>query len=151
MSSGAAFKQDLPPPGGYKPIQYLRVPAKSYFSGVTIFVVFNIIQFGGLYIWSIGHAHRKRLKVEDRAARMVLQPLLLAEKDRLYLKRCRQLRDEEEELMKNVPGWVVGTYWGEPVYHTRPANEWHDITDREFFAHTPDFKYAFFRNFYKYM
>ncbi len=31
--SGAAFKQDLPPPGGYKAIPYLRVPAKQYMSG----------------------------------------------------------------------------------------------------------------------
>lgn len=28
-----ARKQDLPPPGGYKPIPFKRIPAKAYFSG----------------------------------------------------------------------------------------------------------------------
>jgi len=146
-----AFKQDLPPPGGYKPIQYLRVPAKTYFSGVTIFVIYNIVQFGSLYLWSLDYYRRRALKVEDRSARIAIQPLILAEKDRMYLKRCRQVRDEEEKLMKDVPGWVTGTYWGEPIYFTRPKNEWHDINDREFLAHSPEYQYKFFRNFYKYL
>lgn len=29
----AAKKQDMPPPGGYKKIQYARVPAKTYMTG----------------------------------------------------------------------------------------------------------------------
>lgn len=28
-----ARRQDLPPPGGYKAINYKRIPAKSYFNG----------------------------------------------------------------------------------------------------------------------
>jgi len=151
MSGTTAYKQDLPPPGGYKPIQYLRIPAKTYMSGVTMFIVFNIIQFGSLYIWKLGDIQRKKVVVENRSARLVLQPMLLAEKDRLYLKRCRELREEEERLMKDVPGWVTGTYWGEPIYFTRPADEWHDISDREYWAHSPDWKYNFSRNFYKYL
>lgn len=67
-----------------------------------------------------------------------------------YLKRCRLLREEEEELMKDVPGWIVGTYWGEPIYHTRPKDEWHDISDMEYFAHSPNYKFQFHNNFYKY-
>jgi len=151
MAGTTAFKQDLPPPGGYKSIPFLRVPAKTYFSGVTIFVIFNIIHFGGLYLWCQDDKKRKALRVENRAARLAIQPMLMAEKDRLYLKRCRELRDIEDELMKDVPGWVTGTYWGEPVYHTRPENEWHNISDREYFAHSPEWQYTFFRNFYKYL
>lgn len=52
--------------------------------------------------------------------------------------------------MKDVPGWVVGTYWGEPIYQTRPKDEWHDISVTEFLAHTPHYKNQFFKNFYKY-
>lgn len=33
------------------------------------------------------------------------------------LKHIRRCRDEESEVMKNVPGWKTGTLWGEPVYH----------------------------------
>lgn len=71
--------------------------------------------------------------------------------DPSYLQRCRRVREEEEELMKDVPGWVVGTYYGEPIYHTRPENEWHPINYREYFAHTPHHKIQFFNNFYKYL
>jgi len=152
MSGTTAYKQDMPPPGGYKPIQYLRIPAKTYFTGVTMFVLFNIMHFGGLWIYkTFNEPYNQRNKVEDRNARLALQPMMLAEKDRLYLKRCRQLRDEEEELMKDVPGWVVGTYWGEPVFFTRPANEWHNINAREYLAHSPDYQAQFFQNFYKYL
>jgi len=150
MSSGTTFKQDLPPKGGYKPINFMRVPAKTYFSGVTMFVIFNVMTFGGLYIWSFNSDWLKKLKAEDRSARLCLQPLLFAEKDRLYLKRCRRLREEEEELMKGVPGWVVGTYWGEPIYHTRPENEWHDILPSEYFSHSANYHYRLAFNFWKY-
>lgn len=49
---------------------------------------------------------------------MALFPLLFAERDREYLKQTRINRDEEAELMKNVPGWVVGTWYGEPIFKT---------------------------------
>ncbi|ODN01726.1 NADH dehydrogenase [ubiquinone] 1 alpha subcomplex subunit 13 [Orchesella cincta] len=149
--SGTTVKQDLPPPGGYKPINYLRVPAKTYFSGVQMFVLFNVITFGAIYIWSYSAERMRKLRTEDRSARLALQPMLFAEKDRLYLKRMRSLRDEEEELMKGVPGWVVGTYWGEPIYHTRPENEWHDITPTEYLAHSPHYKQQYMVNFYKWL
>lgn len=34
-----------------------------------------------------------------------------------YLTQLRKNRDEENELMKNVPGWETGKLNGEPVYH----------------------------------
>lgn len=33
MASKEGFKQDMPPEGGYKPIPYKRIPAKTFFSG----------------------------------------------------------------------------------------------------------------------
>jgi len=48
-----------------------------------------------------------------------------------YLAHLRRNRDEEERLMANVPGWVVGTYYGNPIYKSRPADEWHDVTLNE--------------------
>lgn len=41
----------------------------------------------------------------------------LNERERIFLKRLRQNRDEENELMKGVAGWETGTLWGEPVFH----------------------------------
>jgi len=51
------------------------------------------------------------------------------------LLQLRKNRDEEERLMANVPGWVVGTYFGEPIYKTRPKDEWIDVSLNEFYAH----------------
>jgi NADH dehydrogenase (ubiquinone) 1 alpha subcomplex subunit 13 len=50
-------------------------------------------------------------------------PLLIAERDREFLKQYRINREEERELMKDVPGWVVGTWYGEPIYHTVPKDK----------------------------
>ena len=34
-----------------------------------------------------------------------------------FLRQLRKNRDEENELMKDVPGWVTGTWYGEPLYN----------------------------------
>jgi len=79
---------------------------------------------------------RNRLfEMEMRSARFALQPLISAEKDRAYLKQLRKNRDEEERLMANVPGWVVGTLFGEEIYKSRPKDEWHDVKINEYYAH----------------
>lgn len=54
-----------------------------YLIGATMFVLFNIITFGSIYIWSFGNDKVKKLRVENRSARIAIQPLLFAEKDRL--------------------------------------------------------------------
>lgn len=50
----------------------------------------------------------RRNEIEQRSARNAILPLLLAERDREYLKQLRRNRDEEEKLMANVKGWKVG-------------------------------------------
>lgn len=67
-----------------------------------------------------------------RSAKLALMPMLIAERDREFLKQVRRNRDEEAKLMKNVPGWVVGTYYGEPIYKTKPKDHfdegsWDDL------------------------
>lgn len=52
--------------------------------------------------------------------------------------------------MKNVEGWVVGTYWGEPIYKSPQAqNEWHDVTLNEYYAQNSRWDYNYAYNFYK--
>ncbi len=41
----------------------------------------------------------------------------------------------EEEVMKDVPGWVVGTWYGEPVYFTM-SDGWYDPSEMEVYAHS---------------
>lgn len=42
-----------------------------------------------------------------RSGRHAILPMLLAERDREYLKQIRSNRDEESKLMANVEGWKV--------------------------------------------
>lgn len=53
-----------------------------------------------------------------------------------YLKQLRKNRDEEAELMKNYPNWVVGSYFGEPVFRTLPDNYLVDPNINEYYIHT---------------
>lgn len=47
------------------------------------------------------------------------------------------LREEERELMKDHPGWIVGTLYGEPLYRTIDKNEMPDLGLVSFYAHRP--------------
>ena len=41
-----------------------------------------------------------------------------------HLLLMNRLRREEDEVMKDVPGWVTGTYFGEPTYFTTAGGWW---------------------------
>jgi NADH dehydrogenase (ubiquinone) 1 alpha subcomplex subunit 13 len=74
--------------------------------------------------------------IEDDEGRVAIEPLLEAESDRLLLWQMRRNRDEENELMKDVPGWQTGTWFGEPIYKTNPnLDNWIRPTYLEIYAH----------------
>ncbi len=74
--------------------------------------------------------------LEDDEGRQCLEPLLIAENDRLLLWQMRRNREEENELMKDVPGWVTGTWFGEPIYKSNPNfDEWIQPSHLEVYAH----------------
>ena len=59
-----------------------------------------------------------------------------AETDRILLWQMRRNRDEENELMKDVPGWVTGTWFGENVFKSNPnLEEWIQPTPLEIYPH----------------
>uniref|UniRef100_A0A8C4IYP1 NADH dehydrogenase [ubiquinone] 1 alpha subcomplex subunit 13 n=1 Tax=Dromaius novaehollandiae TaxID=8790 RepID=A0A8C4IYP1_DRONO len=94
-------KQDMPPPGGYGPVDYKRhLPRRGLSGG------------GGCSDPAVSRC--RRLLIEDLEARIALMPLLQAESDRRTLRLLRQNLDEEAKIMKDVPGWQVG----ESVFHT---------------------------------
>ncbi|XP_053612033.1 NADH dehydrogenase [ubiquinone] 1 alpha subcomplex subunit 13 [Plodia interpunctella] len=127
--------QDLPPPGGYKPIPYKRIPATKYFSGYFMFAGYLGMTFGGLYLYNINYQRIKRDEIELRSAKMAIYPMLLAERDREYLKQLRRNRDAEAELMRDVPGWEVGTWYGEPIYKLVPRDKLVEPIFHEYYAH----------------
>lgn len=69
------------------------------------------------YVYYLTYKKIHLQEIEQRSAQMAIYPMLLAEKDRAFLKQLRKNRDEEASLMANVEGWKVGTWYGEPIYH----------------------------------
>ncbi|VDN50072.1 unnamed protein product [Dracunculus medinensis] len=52
-----------------------------------------------------------------------------------WLKVLKKNRELENEIMKDVPGWKTGTWYGEPVYFTL-GDKWWDPGLLEVFAHS---------------
>lgn len=94
-------KQDLPPAGGYAPINTKRIPPKSFFNGeyfqcdnvfnfyghdlVTGFAIFGMylgVTAVGFCLYGYNYFLRKREEIEMRSARLAIVPLLIAERDR---------------------------------------------------------------------
>ncbi|NP_001165799.1 NADH dehydrogenase [ubiquinone] 1 alpha subcomplex subunit 13 [Nasonia vitripennis] len=128
------FTQDMPPKGGYGPINWERLKLKTVFNWkltVALWAGASVIGFTGYFF---NYKQVKREELEMRSARNCLLPILMAERDRAFLKQLRINRDEERELMKNVPEWDVGTYFREPIYITMP-DKFHSPDYFEFMAH----------------
>lgn len=86
---------------------------------VIKFTIFLAVTAAGTYIYYLNYLHHERNMVENRSGKLATLPLLMAERDRAFLKQLRVNRDEEADLMKNVKGWEVGTWYGEPVFKTK--------------------------------
>ncbi|XP_062551692.1 NADH dehydrogenase [ubiquinone] 1 alpha subcomplex subunit 13 [Armigeres subalbatus] len=136
MSSSPAKLQDLPPKGGYQSIPFSRIPARKYFKGWQMIAAYAGFTTFGLSLYYLNCKENNRNEIEMRSARNVIYALLLAERDREYLKQLRRNRDEEAELMKDVKGWEVGTWYGEPVFKTVPKDKFLDPSFQEFYVHS---------------
>ncbi|KAM9244512.1 NADH dehydrogenase [ubiquinone] 1 alpha subcomplex subunit 13 [Dugong dugon] len=112
--ASSKVKQDMPPPGGYGPIDYKRNLPRRGLSGYSMLAMgIGTLLFG---YWSMmkWNRERRRLQIEDLEARIALMPLFQAEKDRRVLQMLRENLEEEAIIMKDVPDWKVG----ESVFHT---------------------------------
>ncbi|XP_048198630.1 NADH dehydrogenase [ubiquinone] 1 alpha subcomplex subunit 13 [Perognathus longimembris pacificus] len=131
--AASKVKQDMPPPGGYGPIDYKRNLPRRGLSGYSMLAVgVGTLLFGywGITRWN---RERRRLYIEELEARLALLPLFQAERDRRMLQMLRENLEEEAIIMKDVPGWKVGesmfstTRWVPPttceLYSLRPASE----------------------------
>lgn len=127
--------QDMPPAGGYKAFNYKRVQMKPILSAKMLFAGYVAVSAGAYYIFRLTDKKIGREEIEMRSCQNVMMPIVIAERDREYLKQIRRNRDEEAKLMANVPGWKVGTWFGEPVYKTLQPGEWVDPGYYEFYCH----------------
>ncbi|XP_046739487.1 NADH dehydrogenase [ubiquinone] 1 alpha subcomplex subunit 13 [Diprion similis] len=133
--------QDLPPKGGYGPIVTDRIKLRTIFGGRSWLFGYFAVTSVSFYIYFKGYKTIKRHDVEMRSARMVMYPILLAERDREYLKQLRRNRDTETELMKNVKNWETGTYYGEPIYKTAKSGKLIEPEAIEYYAFAPEQDY----------
>merc|ERR1711963_246072 len=106
--------------------------------------VFVFVESIGLKMATATRVKRRReaLGTENRSIELALQPMLSAERDRAFLKHIVKSRDWEADLMKDVPGWEVGTFYGKPVYKTLRDDEldnkfhYYSLSAPEIFAHS---------------
>ncbi|KAL6438815.1 hypothetical protein ACFW04_003715 [Cataglyphis niger] len=127
--------QDLPPKGGYDPIQTDRVKIRTILGARSTLAIFFATTVIGAYTHYLNYKIVKRNQIEMRSARLAIWPALIAERDRAVLRQMRRNRDEEAELMKNVEGWEVGTYYGEPIYFLDDENQFREPLFWEHFGH----------------
>ncbi|XP_040146162.1 NADH dehydrogenase [ubiquinone] 1 alpha subcomplex subunit 13 isoform X2 [Ictidomys tridecemlineatus] len=89
--AASKVKQDMPPPGGYGPIDYKRNLPRRGLSGYSMFAVgigTLLIGYWGMMKWN---------------------------RERRILQMLRENLEEEAIIMKDVPDWKVG----ESVFHTQ--------------------------------
>ncbi|CAD5206214.1 unnamed protein product [Bursaphelenchus okinawaensis] len=128
------YRQDLPPEGGYRKFNWERTYARKLFRPIIVIPVISAACTYGVYqTWSQQRQLITR-KFEDTDLHTAMEPFLKAERDRKYLKTVKRNFELEEEIMKDVPGWQTGTWYGEPVYFTM-GDKWWDLSHYEMFAH----------------
>ncbi|TKR63418.1 hypothetical protein L596_027253 [Steinernema carpocapsae] len=137
-SNSEAPKQDMPPPGGYRKFNFARTfPKVVWRPGVMVGVIAGCTTYGAFQTY-MHKKHNQTEKFEDVDIHNAMEPFLTAERVNLeaWLKLLKKNRDLENEVMKNVPGWVTGTWYGEPVYYTL-GEKWWGVGSRteEFFVH----------------
>ncbi|KAI5951335.1 hypothetical protein KGF54_004409 [Candida jiufengensis] len=109
--------QDLPPIGGYDPIQWKRNLPTRGFSGTTYFWgIFAIMSFG-FYRYYKGVSEQRELTREKKWARFYLEPLLVAEDDRNLSRRYFAELERKKLIRESIENPEIKTKVDEPIYH----------------------------------
>ncbi|RSL59676.1 hypothetical protein CEP54_007172 [Fusarium duplospermum] len=91
--------QDMPPRGGYEPVQYKRnLPAKGFRPGILLLGT-GVVMGYGWYKLIHGMREANELAREKMWARINLIPLLQAEEDRDQVRRYLADQKREKELL----------------------------------------------------
>lgn len=125
----------MPPPGGFASINIERTFARPLIRQGIWALIGVALTFNGFHLCCEWKKRWRVLKLEQVEHFIAASPFLLAEQERKFLIHLRSLREEERELMKDHPGWKVGTLYGERVYKTLPKDELPPINPFEYTAH----------------
>uniref|UniRef100_A0A915HIS6 NADH dehydrogenase [ubiquinone] 1 alpha subcomplex subunit 13 n=1 Tax=Romanomermis culicivorax TaxID=13658 RepID=A0A915HIS6_ROMCU len=141
------YKQEMPPSGGYPKINVQRTFPKTWFNWYRCSLIGCGICIYGSFIQSYWNKKSWARTLEQQDVANALMPFMKAESDRMWLLMAHRLRDEEAEAMKDVPGWKVGTWYGEPIYFTKPRGTWWCPKELELFSHSSVEEYDHGRHF----
>lgn len=110
--------QDLPPIGGYEPVQWKRnLPSRGFRGSVYFWGITGIIAFG-FYRFYQGVDEQRELAREKQWARFYLEPLLRAEEDR-HLARRYFSELKRQELVAESMSPEVRAKFEEPIYNDK--------------------------------
>jgi NADH dehydrogenase (ubiquinone) 1 alpha subcomplex subunit 13 len=82
---------------------------------MVLWGVSSVLIMWGFYRVGKGNRERSAEQAADRELRYMMAPVLQAESDRWYVAREMEIRQQEAEIMKDVPGFKPG----ESVYLTK--------------------------------
>lgn len=129
--------QDMPPPGGFASIKIERTFARPIIRQGFWYLALLGLSINGTYVISEWRKRYKVARVEQMEHYIASEPFLLVEQERKFLRQLRILREDERELMKDHPGWKIGTLYGEPVFKTLPEGKLPPISPIDWTPHRP--------------
>ncbi|EMG45647.1 NDUFA13 NADH dehydrogenase [ubiquinone] 1 alpha subcomplex subunit 13 [Candida maltosa Xu316] len=95
--------QDLPPIGGYEPIQWKRnLPSRGFRGSIYFWGIVGVMSYGFYRYYQAADEQREFTR-EKRWARFHLEPLLIAEQDRNVVRRYLSELKRRELVAENMP------------------------------------------------
>ncbi|RYP88147.1 hypothetical protein DL769_000339 [Monosporascus sp. CRB-8-3] len=114
--------QDMPPVGGYGPVQYKRnLPASGFRPG-TWLLGMGVVMAYGFYKLGQGIREQNELAREKMWSRIHLIPMLQAEEDRDLVRRELADQAREKELLGENFKVYNSDRYVRPTYAVTPAN-----------------------------
>lgn len=108
------YVQDMPPAGGYAPVQFRRnLPARGPRPAYYLLAFLGVTAYGW-YRYLGCRVELRELEREKTWARIGLMPLIAAEKDRELVRQRAIFREREQSIMKDSSTWNVD----ESIYET---------------------------------
>ncbi|CAG8976927.1 hypothetical protein HYALB_00008838 [Hymenoscyphus albidus] len=113
--------QDLPPAGGYGPVQYKRnLPARGFRPAVLLTGMVGIMTFG-FYKLGGGIREHNELAREKMWSRIYITPLLTAEEDRDLVRRHYADLAREKELLGTQTSAYNSDRYVRPTFAVTPS------------------------------
>ncbi|CAK9435945.1 uncharacterized protein LODBEIA_P05540 [Lodderomyces beijingensis] len=111
--------QDLPPIGGYDPVQWKRnLPTRGFRASIYFWGILGICSFG-FYRYYQGVDEQRELTREKRWARFYLEPLLAAEDDRNTARRYFAEMERQKLIKESATDAKVKAAIEDEIYHDK--------------------------------